>query len=36
MNISAKPWSVHAGVWGLMINVGTIYFMEKLSGFKNE
>lgn len=36
MNIPAKPWGIHAGVWGLMINIGTIYFMEKLSGFKNE
>jgi Na+/proline symporter len=36
MNIPAKPWGVHAGVWGLMINIGTIYFMEKLSGYKNE
>lgn len=36
MNIPAKPWGIHAGVWGLMINVSTIYFMEKLSGFKNK
>ena len=36
MNIPAKPWGIHAGVWGLMINVSTIYIMEKLSGFKNK
>jgi len=34
--IPAKPWGIHAGVWGLIINVGTIFLMEKRQVFRNE
>ncbi|MBC8346568.1 MAG: sodium:solute symporter family protein [Candidatus Marinimicrobia bacterium] len=36
MDIPAKPWGIHAGVWGFIINICTIFFMEKLSALKNE
>ena len=29
VDIPAKPWGVHAGVWGLLINMAIIFMMEK-------
>lgn len=36
VDISAKPWGIHAGVWGLMVNVATIFIMEKRASLNNE
>ena len=30
LDIPAKPWGIHAGVWGLLINIGTIFVLEKM------
>ncbi|MEA1881884.1 MAG: sodium:solute symporter family protein [Candidatus Marinimicrobia bacterium] len=36
VDIPAKPWGIHAGVWGLMVNVATIFIMEKRASLNNE
>ena len=33
VDIPAKPWGVHAGVWGLLINMAIIFMMEKCVQF---
>jgi SSS family solute:Na+ symporter/sodium/pantothenate symporter len=30
MDISAKPWGIHAGVWGLIINLTIVFILEKI------
>ena len=30
LNIPAKPWGIHAGVWGLFINISIIFALEKI------
>jgi len=34
VDIPSKPWGIHAGVWGLIINVSTIFLVEKLAVLK--
>ena len=34
--IPAKPWGIHAGVWGLILNIITIFIVEKLFSTKDE
>ncbi len=29
VDIPTKPWGIHAGVWGLIINIATLTFVEK-------
>ena len=29
VDIPAKPWGIHAGVWGLLINMAIVFMMEK-------
>ncbi len=36
LSVPAKPWGIHAGVWGLVINIFTIFLYEKLGLIKNE
>ena len=36
LSIPAKPFGVHAGVWGLIINCAVIYCCEKVCGQKNK
>ena len=35
MDIPAKPWGIHAGVWGLVINMGVVFIVEKLKKDKS-
>ena len=28
--IQSKPWGIHAGLWGLVINCMTIFLLEKI------
>jgi SSS family solute:Na+ symporter len=30
MDVSAKPWGIHAGVWGLIINLTIVFILEKI------
>ena len=30
VDIPAKPWGIHAGVWGLIINLTIIFILEKI------
>jgi len=30
LDIPAKPWGIHAGVWGLLINISTIFVLQKI------
>jgi hypothetical protein len=30
LDIPAKPWGIHAGVWGLIINLTIIFILEKI------
>ena len=35
LDIPAKPWGIHAGVWGLILNMTTIFILERIKS-KNE
>ncbi|MBT6894690.1 MAG: hypothetical protein HOA20_04790, partial [Rhodobacterales bacterium] len=36
VDIPAKPFGVHAGVWGLIINLAIVFILEKINQSKNE
>tara|TARA_B100001250_G_scaffold284802_1_gene246890 strand:- start:243 stop:878 length:636 start_codon:yes stop_codon:yes gene_type:complete len=31
VDVSAKPWGIHAGVWGLLINIITVFVLERIN-----
>ena len=35
MDIPAKPCGIHAGDWGLVINMGVVFIVEKLKKDKS-
>jgi len=36
VDIPAKPFGVHAGVWGLIINLAIVFILEKINQSENE
>ena len=30
-DVSSKPWGIHAGVWGLLINITTVFVLERIN-----
>ena len=31
VDVSSKPWGIHAGVWGLLINITTVFVLERIN-----